>query len=163
MPIFIPPLRERIDELKGLIESILKRDTHLHKIKGIQPKALNILKSYRWPGNVSELKDVIEKALMFEDSEFITLKVIPENIRREALDHIQIGIPNNYIGPLDFDVFKSETEKEFIIRALKANCGRINKTVLQSNISKNTLLRKIKKYNIDVKKYLYQEVPPCTY
>jgi DNA-binding NtrC family response regulator len=53
--------------------------------------------------------------------------------------------------PLDFDLFKEEMEKEFIIKALKSNQGRINQTVATANIPKNTLLRKIKKYGINVK------------
>lgn len=150
LPIFMPPLRERMDDLEGLIHSILKQKKS--KVRSIQPEALEILKSYRWPGNVSELKDVIEAALMVENSRLITLKSIPKDVQREALNHVQIDIPNGYIGPLDFDVFKAETEKEFIVKALQTSRGKINKTVMQANIPKNTLLRKIKKYNIDVKK-----------
>ena len=59
-----------------------------------------------------------------------------------------------YTGPMNYDRFKEDMEKEFIIKALKANNGRINKTVAQANIPKNTLLRKIKKYEIDVKKLI---------
>ena len=51
----------------------------------------------------------------------------------------------------------SEMEKEFIISALKANNGRINQTVAQANIPKNTLLRKIRKYGINVKDYTSEE------
>lgn len=149
-PIFMPPLRERMEDLEGLIQSILKQKKS--KMRGIKPEALEKLKPYRWPGNVSELKDLIEGVLMVEDSDFITLKSLPENIQKKTLDHTQVDIPSNYMGPLDFDVFKAETEKGFIIRALKANCGKINKTVEQANIPKNTLLRKIKKYNINVQK-----------
>jgi transcriptional regulator of acetoin/glycerol metabolism len=58
------------------------------------------------------------------------------------------------LSALDFDVFKEQAEKEFIISALKANKGKINQTVAQANIPKNTLLRKIKKYNIQVKDYI---------
>ena len=54
---------------------------------------------------------------------------------------------------MDFDKFKEESEKQFIIQALKTNNGRINKTVAAANIPKNTLLRKIKKYCINVKDY----------
>ena len=56
-----------------------------------------------------------------------------------------------YSGPLNFDSFKEEMEREFIINALKANDGKINQTVAQANIPKNTLLRKIRKYGINVK------------
>ena len=56
-------------------------------------------------------------------------------------------------GNLDFEIFKEQAEKEFIVSALKANKGKINQTVAQANIPKNTLLRKIRKYNINVKDY----------
>jgi transcriptional regulator of acetoin/glycerol metabolism len=56
-------------------------------------------------------------------------------------------------GALDFELFKEQAEKDFIISALRANKGRINQTVAQANIPKNTLLRKIKKYGIDVDTY----------
>ena len=153
IPIFMPSLRERIEDLEDLVKSILKKNELSGKIKGIQADAFEILKSYRWPGNVSELKSIIEKAVMEEDSEFITLESIPKDIRIEALHHIQIGLPKNYTGQLDFNAFKTESEKNFIVNALKANGGKINQTVMQANIPKNTLLRRIKKYNIDVKKY----------
>jgi transcriptional regulator of acetoin/glycerol metabolism len=52
---------------------------------------------------------------------------------------------------MDFETFKEQAEKEFIISALKANKGKINKTVAEANIPKNTLLRKIKKYGINVR------------
>ena len=57
------------------------------------------------------------------------------------------------MAPLDFEAFKEQAEKDFIISALKANLGRINKTVAEANIPKNTLLRKIRKYGINVRDY----------
>ena len=72
MPIFMPPLRERTDDLENLIKSILKKEAHLHKITGIQPDTLEILKSYRWPGNVGELKSIIERAILMK-----TLMLLP--------------------------------------------------------------------------------------
>ena len=153
LPVFMLPLQERIDDLEDLIKSILKKSIFSHRIKGIRPDALEILKSYKWPGNISELKNVIEKTIMTESSDFITLKSIPYNIRIEALHYVNINWHENYTGPLDFDVFKAESEKNFIINALKKSHGRINRTVNQANIAKNTLIRKIKKYNIDVKQY----------
>ncbi|HEX4923448.1 MAG TPA: sigma-54-dependent Fis family transcriptional regulator, partial [Bdellovibrionales bacterium] len=57
-------------------------------------------------------------------------------------------------GPTDFEAFKESSEREFIINALKVNKGRINQTVANANIPKNTLLRKIRKYNIDVKSFM---------
>jgi len=66
---------------------------------------------------------------------------------------LDIDLPKSYSGPLDFDRFKEMAEKEFIVQALKANKGRINQTVAHANIPKNTLLRKIKKYSINVREF----------
>ena len=155
MPIFMPPLRKRIDDLEDLIESILNRDIHLHKIKGIQTDVLNVLKSYPWPGNISELKDVIKTSMIVEKSEFITIASIPKYILMSTPYYASFDLPRHSIGSLDFDILKMEFEKNFIVNALRKNEGKINQTVAQSNIPKNTLLRKIKKYNINVKKCIY--------
>lgn len=61
---------------------------------------------------------------------------------------------DNLSTPLDYEIFKESVEKNFIVEALKANHGRINQTVAHANIPKNTLLRKIKKYGINVKEYI---------
>ena len=119
MPIFIPPLRERLDEFEDLIESILKIDAHFNKIKGIQPNALNILKSYPWPRNISELKDVIKTSMMIEKSEFITIASIPKHIFLGTPHHVLLDLPSNHIGPLNFDILKMEFERNFIVNALK--------------------------------------------
>ncbi len=154
MPIFLPPLKERIGDLKSLIFHMLQKSDLEGKIKRIHPKALQALKSYSWPGNIRELEAVVERAIIMEDSNEITIESLPQNIRNPSMQQVHIDLPNNYTGPLNFDTFKEEAEKEFIVNALKANQGKINKTVAQANIPKNTLLRKIKKYNIDVKQYI---------
>jgi transcriptional regulator of acetoin/glycerol metabolism len=64
-----------------------------------------------------------------------------------------MSAPVSTTEPLDFEVFKEQAEKDFITSALKANKGKINQTVAQANIPKNTLLRKIRKYNINVKDF----------
>ncbi|MCB0413174.1 MAG: sigma-54-dependent Fis family transcriptional regulator [Bdellovibrionales bacterium] len=155
MPIFLPPLRERIDDLQQLVSFFIKKFAKKHNssISEIEKEAFNLLTSYRWPGNIRELENVIERAFIVENNNILTKESLPENIRNQN-QQIEIGIPKNYVGPLDFDQFKVDTEKEFIIQALKANNGKINKTVAQANIPKNTLLRKIKKYGINVKEFM---------
>lgn len=152
MPIFLPPLRERLDDLEGLIRFFLQKFSKQHNrvILGITKEALAAMKNYRWPGNIRELENLVERAFILENSDFITLSSLPEAVRSAAQPRPDISLPF-YSGPLDFDRFKEESEKEFIIKALKANGGRINKTVALANIPKNTLLRKMKRYGIDVR------------
>ena len=153
MPIFLPPLRERTDDLENLITHFVRRFNRKmgRQIQGFEPDAIGILRSYRWPGNIRELENLIERSFIVENGNWITAASLPDAVREAPRGGIEFDLPGSYCGPLDFDRFKEETEKEFIVQALKANKGRINQTVAQANIPKNTLLRKIKKYSINVR------------
>lgn len=168
MPIFLPPLRERLDDIEDLVQYFIKRFSRSHgRTLGLTPEALQLLRSYRWPGNIRELENVVERAYIVENSNLLTANSLPENILKKATEAIiaESGAGANAsgnprintsatFGPMDFEVFKEQAEKDFIISALKANHGRINKTVAEANIPKNTLLRKIKKYGINVRDYI---------
>lgn len=163
MPIFMPPLRERLDDIPALVTHFMRKFSKQHNraIHDIHPEALAKLKQGRWPGNIRELENVIERAFVVENSNQITANSIGENLEAPSLQAASVenkaaeGKPmgQGYTGPLDFDAFKEEMEREFIVSALKANRGKINQTVAQANIPKNTLLRKIRKYQINVKDF----------
>jgi two-component system response regulator AtoC len=153
MPIFLPPLRERLDDLENLITHFVRKFNKSmgRQFIGFSSESLNVLRNYRWPGNIRELENLIERCFIVENTSIIGIGSLPENVRVGAQSAVELEMPGSYSGPLDFDRFKEETEKEFIMQALRANRGRINQTVAQANIPKNTLLRKIKKYGINVK------------
>ncbi len=155
MPIFLPPLRERTDDIGDLAQYFIKRFNRQHNraIVGIGDDALRVLRNYRWPGNIRELENAIERAFIVENGDRITIDSLPEHLVRKSRESVDLNLSRGYAGPLDFEAFKENAEREFIISALKANKGKINKTVAEANIPKNTLLRKIKKYGINVKEY----------
>lgn len=157
MPIFLPPLRDRADDIPFLIQSFIKKfsKTHNSPIQSVSPKAIDLLKQYRWPGNIRELENVIERAFIVESTTVILPESLPEHIQeiKPIVSKTTSSAPSIAAGPLDYDVFREQSEKDFIISALKANKGKINQTVAQANIPKNTLLRKIKKYGINVKDF----------
>lgn len=154
MPIFLPPLRERTDDIAELSQYFMKRFSKAHnrQINSIADEALQVLKQYRWPGNIRELENVIERAFIIENSDRITVGSLPETVINKAKENMAPvqSAQISAAGVLDYDAFKEQAEKEFIISALRANKGRINKTVAEANIPKNTLLRKIKRYEINV-------------
>ncbi|MGH1469019.1 MAG: sigma-54-dependent transcriptional regulator [Bdellovibrionales bacterium] len=157
MPIFLPPLRERLEDLEVLSLFFIKKFNKIHSrnITTLSKSALELLKMHSWNGNIRELESVIEHAFIVEKSDQITTGSLPEAINKipQKPDHLRNTRTGKIDGPLDFESFKEESEKQFIIQALKGNSGRINKTVASANIPKNTLLRKIKKYGINVKDY----------
>ncbi len=162
MPIFLPPLRDRSDDIPELALNFLEKfsKSHAKQIHSIAPDCLDLMKAYRWPGNIRELENVIERAFIVESTQIMTTASLPENIRSQAKPVAVASAPASNLkaeppvhGALDFELFKEQAEKDFIISALKANKGKINQTVAQANIPKNTLLRKIRKYNINVKDF----------
>jgi transcriptional regulator with PAS, ATPase and Fis domain len=156
MPIFLPPLRDRADDIGELAQYFIKKFTKSHNrsIVGLSPETLDILKRYRWPGNIRELENAIERAFIVENSDKITPTSLPETIQNKTREQSESSsVPKTMTGPMDFEAFKERAEKDFIINALRANNGRINKTVAEANIPKNTLLRKIKKYGINVREF----------
>ena len=157
MPIFMPPLRDRIDDIPDLCQYFIKRFNRQHNrhILDLTSEALQLLKGYRWPGNIRELENVIERAFIMENSERIGIQSLPDQVINKSREIVQTPVPTGDSpgAVLDYESFKEQAEKEFIVNALKANRGRINKTVAEANIPKNTLLRKIKKYGINVKDF----------
>lgn len=164
MPIFLPPLRERQDDIPELAKSFLLKfsKTHGKVIDSIEQDCLDLMRKYRWPGNIRELENVVERAYIIESQNKMTIQSLPDGIKNHKSDSpstisnvstvVNTTNASTQSG-LDFELFKEQAEKEFIISALKANKGKINQTVAQANIPKNTLLRKIRKYNINVKDF----------
>lgn len=180
MPIFLPSLSERKQDLKNMANHFIKKfnKSHDRKIVGISPEAMVCLEKYDWPGNIRELENVIEHCFILEEGNVITLSSFPENILiaaeidpNQALLNRQLKNPqiedeedadeelsiinsqNLTESNMDFNKQKEAFEKEFIIKALQTFNGRINQTALHANIPKKTLLRKIEKYGINAKDY----------
>ncbi len=171
MPLFLPPLRERLDDLPFLVEHFIQKLKPHHPdspIIGMTDEALTGLRKHRWPGNIRELENVIERAFILEAGSKISLNSLPDVVKAQSQPTVPAasiavggstsGISSgHYGGSFDFELWKGEKEKEFIVEALKANSGKINQTVARANIPKNTLLRKMRKYGIQVKDLLAEE------
>lgn len=158
MPITLPALRERQEDIPSLVSTFIQKFNKLHgrDIRGITPDALEALKHYAWPGNIRELENSIERAFVMELGEEISLRALPEQISGIRTDEL-LEVPAESapqaeggltVAGVDFHKEKEDFERQFIINALKRFGGRINQTVAHANIPKNTLLRKIRKYDI---------------
>ncbi|MEE8575428.1 MAG: sigma-54 dependent transcriptional regulator [Thermodesulfobacteriota bacterium] len=149
VPIDIPPLRERTEDIAPLIEHFLQ--CHNRKcskdIKGLSPELTSELLSYPWPGNVRELENLIERLVVFGASKsVISLSELPEDFCSKTVPSGKAPEPR----PTDLRRARGAFEKSFIISALKT-CGfRRGKTARQLKIHRNTLLAKMKEYNISV-------------
>jgi transcriptional regulator with PAS, ATPase and Fis domain len=141
--IFIPPLRERKEDLELLIDHILERHSRELRIPrpGISEEALHILKAYSWPGNVRELENCLERAVLISKGGTIEPHHLPQRIRFRA---------ESTPPAVSFQ----EGMKEIIEAALKRNGGNKAKASRQLRISRSTLYRKIKEYGLEDQKYV---------
>jgi PAS domain S-box-containing protein len=140
----LPPLAQRIEDIPFLVEQFIERFNQLHKksIKGISHQALQYLQSYRWPGNIRELENSIERACVLSKNSYIQASCFPFATNEKLQSDRGESELQGSLGSS-----KEETEKQMIIAALKNNPSKIAAAKALA-IHKTTLFRKMKKYNI---------------
>lgn len=141
VPFYLPPLRERKDDIPLLVEYFIKKTSKIHGIqeKRITKKALSKLMSYPWPGNIRELRYIIERAMILSKSDFISEEDISlQPIMKNPAD-IQKGHTLKTLV---------ELEKDAIKRAIKLYKNK-KEAARILGIDPSTLYRKMKKYGIE--------------
>ncbi len=149
-PIEVPPLRERPEDIPLLVETFLRKlDKRYHKaIHGIHPAVMEALQRYRWPGNIRELENLMERAYILETSSILS----PESFPTELLmSDIPWGrIPIN--GSLTLAQARSKgidtIEKQYLREILSRNAGHMKRTAQVAGISPRQLRKVCKKHDI---------------
>ncbi len=136
IPIKIPPLRERKEDILPLVQHFNKKISERLNVKEktFTDEAYEKLMNYKWTGNVRELENLLERLIVLEDSEVINASVIPEEFSR-----------SNQIDRLNLE----EIERKTIKKALEMSNKDKNKAADLLGIHPSTLYRKIKKLNIN--------------
>lgn len=139
--IHVPPLRERKDDLPLMITSFVHEfaEENGKKIEGMDTKARSVLYAYDWPGNVRQLRNCIESAVVMTSGTVITLDDLPPSIRSGA------EVPSLLIP---VGVTMAEAEKQVILQTLSANSGNKSKTAEILGIGRKTLHRKLDEYGV---------------
>lgn len=138
--IFLPPLRERLDDIPVLADHFLKSYANKYRkhFKGFKSNALQLLQHYSWPGNIRELQHAIERAIIMSEGDeldsrdffFLSAKPSPEKITAS----------NTY--NLD------EVEKNMIQKAIDKNGGNISKAAKDLGLTRASLYRRLEKYGL---------------
>lgn len=138
----VPPLRERLDDLVILSETLLQRIARKYKkrMRGIAPSTFSILMRYKWPGNVRELEGVIEHAVLFAQGDCL----MPEDLP----DHLHTARASNFLCIIPPYLTKDDIEREAIAQTLERTGGNIKKTAQILNYNRPTLYRKLRRFGL---------------
>ncbi len=136
LTINIPPLREHLEDFEDLVLFLLKNMTNMNEVK-LSSNVLEYLRNYSWPGNIRELKNILERAILLSRGSILSKEHFP-------------GLEGDLIN---YDIINKETnlkkiEKYFITNVLNKCNGNIEKAAKELSLSRATLYRKIRKYNI---------------
>ena len=145
--ITLPPLRDRKEDIPLLAASIIKKFNRnmASKVNGFSPEALDMLKSHTFFGNVRELENVLERAIIFCDGELITVDDLDlrGSVSRPGTE---VSIPDIKVDSEGQSL--REMEKQAVIRALRRWEGNRTKASEELGISRRTLITKIAEYEI---------------
>ncbi len=148
IPIQVPPLRERKEDIPPLVAEFLKEislNTNLPS-KEFSEDALEILNKYHWPGNVRELKNLVERLVIMTPEKRIQAKAIPQPFNRKpaAKDKLESSLT---VG--SYKEAKASFEKAFISRKLTEYNGNISQTAEAIGVERSNLHKKIKTYGLE--------------
>jgi len=161
IPIHIPPLRDRREDIPALaehfIEKFNKENEGFNKISGIDPAVMKVFDDYYWPGNVRELENVLERACVFEKDETLQVENLPEELLRNDFTEVKNISLVNKEGAVDLEKTLDQIEKNMILEALKKTGGIMTKAAKLLNLSFRSMRYRMQKYKITVKTDIEEE------
>jgi DNA-binding NtrC family response regulator len=146
IPIVVPPLRERKDDIPLLVDAFTKEITNRHKKPPVKflDDSLKLLQEMTWSGNVRELKNIIERIIIIIDKREIARSDIEFLLKPGQASMDEIIEDSN-----SFQEFKEKAERAFILKQLNENGWNISKTAELLDIQRSHLYNKMKKYGIE--------------
>lgn len=150
----LPSLRERIDDIPLLIEHFLQVaiQEYGRNVEGFTPEALDAMRRYRWPGNIRELENAIQRAVLLTKTPMIGFEQLPSAIQQQASDGQPIySVPSLSAGEAGASLRNAmeAPERQLILDALRASQWNRNQTAERLGINRTTLYKKMKKLGLD--------------
>lgn len=145
--ITIPALRERTEDIMPLVKFFVDHYNTKFKrhVEGVTPDAARLLMNHDWPGNVRELRNAIERAMILEESSYITAASLPISISqstpRQSTASLQAAIPDEGLSLED-------NERMLLVKALEKTKGNQTQAARLLKITRDTLRYKMKKFNL---------------
>ncbi len=145
----LPPLRQRTDDIPLLVDHFLKKYRERMRpldrgfnAEGVDQVAMEKMREYDWPGNIRELQNAIERAMILGRSGIIRIEDLPEPVRQKKSPR------NGKEGGLSLKQALQEPEKDLIVNALRRSNGNCSRAADRLGINRTTLYKKIKLYGL---------------
>jgi two-component system response regulator PilR (NtrC family) len=155
IPIHLPPLRERRDDIPLLTRHFFERFRKAMEkpVEGIAPETLRRLEVYDWPGNVRELENTVERAVALETGKMISVEVLPDKIREFSQERMSSrpGCPDGALVPaegLDLGKYLADTERLYLLAALEKARGVRTRAAELLKLSYRSFRHSAKKYGV---------------
>jgi two-component system nitrogen regulation response regulator NtrX len=149
IPIFVPPLRDRAEDIPLLVRhfvEVLSREDNL-KLKRVSPSAMDALKRHKWRGNIRELRNAIERLLIMTPGDIIDVGDLPEALRAERPP--RPAEPARSGGdPGTLREFKEASERAYLVEKLRENAWNISRTAEVIGTPRSNLYKKLEQYSI---------------
>jgi two-component system, NtrC family, response regulator AtoC len=148
VPIHLPPLRHRPEEIPLLLHHFIERgrDRLGIEVEGPEPDALEALLAYDWPGNIRELENVVERALILTEGPRMAMEHLPDRIRSPDPSRKHFVLPDD---DLSVKRHSAELERVLIQRALERTGGHRAQAAEALELSQRALRYKIKEYGLE--------------
>jgi len=155
VPFDLTPLRDRKSDIPALIEHFLdifcRRE--MRELKTMHPDAVDAMQSYAWPGNIREMKNIMERLVIMTPASSIDALQLPEIIRERGKERRSGPLrEEHHTESSSLRGAREEFEREFIIQRLDENDWNITRTAEAIELERSNLHRKIRSYGIDFKK-----------
>jgi DNA-binding NtrC family response regulator len=152
VPVHLPPLRERRDDIPILVDHfVAKFNERLKKsITGVEPAAMERLVSHNWPGNIRELENVLERTLLFASGPTIRASDLPAELQLAVPQSVPTQPASGPASSLK-EIVRRETERverELIVRALDETGGNVSQAARNLKISRKSLQNKMKEFGL---------------
>jgi two-component system nitrogen regulation response regulator NtrX len=148
VPIEVPPLRERLEDVPALVGHFAEQ---LAAGAGVSGKkfggdAIDRLQSRPWPGNIRELRNAVERALILSPGKLVTSTDIDRLL--PGTDGASVGAAADAGGSQTFEIFKQEAEKNFLVQNLRAHDWNVSETARALKMPRSNLYKKIERYGL---------------
>jgi two-component system nitrogen regulation response regulator NtrX len=160
IPIVVPPLRERREDIPQLVQHFAKRTGEEHNLrpKKFDARAIDALRRYRWRGNIRELRNTVERVLIMAPGEIVRVEDLPPEVRNEAPQprpETEAGgtaAPASPPAPGTLREFKDAAERAYLVQKLRENRWNISKTAEIIDTPRSNLYKKLEQYGITQEK-----------